>query len=381
LRFLVRDTGIGIAPEVQPYLFDPFMQGDGSINRRFGGTGLGLAICKQLVVKMSGEIGVESEPGRGATFWFTLGTSDAESLPDEAGPGSFSDSLRVMIATENDSSRDVLQRYLSAWSLDHETASVSQTLPALRRAAQAQRPFDIIFLESARGEHEPVDLARCIRSEPECAGAQLILLTTIARQWSQEKLRRLGISISLTKPIHPSRLHQAITWCVDDRGAPRPQAVGEELAPAAMNRERRREMRILVAEDNPVNQIVAEEILSELGYRVEMVDDGAQAIGALQESAYDAILMDCHMPVLDGYEATRQIRAMAWEDEARSRTPIIAVSASAFGEDRERALEAGVDDFLPKPYTADDLREMLARWLTEEVATPRSAKAIKPTAA
>ncbi len=367
LRFEVTDTGIGIPSDVQPRLFQSFTQADNSTRRRFGGTGLGLAISKQLVERMGGKIGLESEPGRGSTFHFTIRLTKAEPGGLAAQPAPLADSLvgiRALVVDDNATNRSILHHYLVAWGMDDTVVEDGpRALEQLRYAARRGKPFQLAILDMQMPGMDGIELADKIRSDPSIAETRLVLLTSVDTVADDEAARRLGFSSRLRKPVRHRQLHRTIRTAIGLGVQPSPRRAraaggGPRGGAAAGGRHR-----VLVAEDNSVNQMVILRILEKLGYRADVVANGIEAIDALERSPYDAVLMDCQMPDMDGYEATIRIREL---EAGSRRTPIIALTASVLQEDRERCRAAGMDDFLPKPVTQADVRTALDRWLGDE---------------
>jgi two-component system sensor histidine kinase/response regulator len=370
VRFEVRDTGIGVDPEVKPRLFESFVQADGSTTRRFGGTGLGLAISRRLVELMGGEIDFESQPGRGSAFWFTA-RFERQALEPAAPPASSARLLgrRVLVVDDNATNRQILRQQLAHWGLRVTTAeSGPRALAALREGALSSRAFDLAILDMKMPGMDGLSLARAIKGDDALGAVRLVLLTSLGQRGHGVEASRIGISAYLTKPVDETDLYD----CLVEVFAPGRARRASSLVTRHTLRERRPPAgaRILVAEDNEVNQKVAVRLLEKLGYRVEVAENGRQAVEACRRSRYDAVLMDGQMPGLDGFAATRQIREL--EGEAR-RTPIIAMTASAMKGDRERHLEAGMDDYVTKPVTPEALGTALRRWVKTPVA------ALEPT--
>jgi PAS domain S-box-containing protein len=376
VRFEVRDTGIGIDPELRPRLFQSFVQADGSASRRYGGTGLGLAISKRLVSLMGGAIDVESRPGRGSTFRFTV---RFERQAPEAAPLSVPTARlagrRVLVVDDNATNRQILKQQLGYWGLRTTAVdSGTKALGALLQAA-AGPAYDIAILDMKMPEMDGLALGRAIRDEPSLAGVRLILLTSFGQRGHGAEASRIGISAYLTKPVDEADLYDCLV-----------EVLGEgqrKKAPRLVTRHSLRELRppvaarVLVAEDNEVNQKVAVRILEKLGYRVEVADDGREALEACARTRYDAVLMDGQMPGTDGYEATRRIRE---GETGGERLPIIAMTASAMKGDRERCLEAGMDDYVSKPVTPESLEAVLRRWVGAPAAPAEKAAAASPAA-
>ena len=380
VRFEVVDTGIGISPEAQTGLFEAFSQVDGSTSRRHGGTGLGLAISKQLAELMDGSIGVASERGVGSTFWFTVrlrkpsraATSARRARP----PRPPLCARRVLIVDDNATNRALLERQLTSWGVRSVSVEDGPRALALLRAA-GEPPFDLAILDMQMPGMDGLELARGIKAHPVTRTVPLILLTSMGLRGLAEDARRAGIAACLSKPVRQSHLYDCLatvmTPCDDGpTGAaglvnasppgqvPHRAAAARHPAGGAASY-----ARVLVAEDNVVNQKVTCRMLERLGYRVDVVGDGAEALEALTRIAYDAVLMDCQMPEMDGFEATAAIRARehggvsAWPER---RTPIIALTANALQGERERCLAAGMDDYISKPVKMDELAAVLRRW-------------------
>jgi PAS domain S-box-containing protein len=357
LRFEVIDTGIGIGIDQQTTIFESFTQADSSTTRRYGGTGLGLAISQQLVTLMSGEIGVQSAVGTGSTFWFTLPATIADS-PEQRPRRNDLGGTRVLVVDDNATNRVMLGRTLESWGVEHQDApDAPSALRALRDGAAGGLPFDAALLDLHMPGVDGLTLASQITADPSIASVALVLLTSSAQRGEASLAEAAGMAGYLAKPVHPVQLHACLaTVLATGAGAAArvPIVTRHRLAERAI-----RGGTVLLAEDNPVNQRVACGILQALGYRVEVVSDGREAVAAAALASFDAILMDCQMPEMDGYEATRLIRAA--EGTAR-RTPIVAVTASAMQQDRQRCLDAGMDDHLAKPLRRDQLAVILERF-------------------
>ncbi len=360
-RFEIRDTGIGIAPEDQREIFDSFTQADGSTTRSFGGTGLGLSISRRIVEAMGGRMGVKSEPGRGSTFWFTVhfeGSQAGDSQP--LGLAQLT-GTRILIVDKNATNRRIIEKLLLLWGLSPESASSAEEgLALLRAAAFESRAFELVLLDHNLPDMDGIDLARRIQADPVIARTKRIMLTSAGLLGSREAAVDAGVDECLRKPVRREHLATAIVLTLGPKWEP------PWLDPPSTDRERipKRSGSVLVAEDNPVNQKVATGFLTRLGYESHVVADGEEAVRALKNQIFDAVLMDCHMPVLDGLQATRKIRM---EEIEGDRIPILALTAGASSEDRQRALAADMDDYLAKPFSCRELDEMLARWITPPV--------------
>jgi PAS domain S-box-containing protein len=366
VRFSVQDTGIGVDAATRDRLFQPFTQADGSVTRKYGGTGLGLAISRRLVELMGGQIGLESAPGAGSTFWFTARLAPAQDCP--ATPPATPDlaRLRVLLVDDHQTHRGILERYLRSWGMDVAGAPSG---PLARRdliaAARAGTPFDLVITDLAMPEMDGFALARAIQRDPALAGTRLILLTAFDDRGQGEQALQAGFAAYLTKPVKRSLLLSSIAATISR--APRAPAVAL-AAPATPAQPATSGPPILLVEDHPVNQQLALRQLQRLGYAAQVVANGRAAVEAVAGAArpYALILMDCQMPELDGYAATRAIREL--ERAGARRVPIVAMTADALPGTREACLAAGMDDYLSKPVQREALGRMLEVWLAEPVA-------------
>jgi two-component system, sensor histidine kinase and response regulator len=359
VHFEVRDTGIGIAPEDQARMFDPFSQADSSTTRRFGGTGLGLAIAKQLIELMHGDLGCDSEIDRGTTFWFEI-PLEAQHSDEAEGPTRLPDfeALRALIVDDNATNRLILHEQLSSWGMHPDEACDGfEALDIMRGAASRGEAYDLAVLDLNMPGMDGLELARTITDEPTIADARLFLLSSSGRVTS-EVSEAAGLSGTLTKPVRQSELFNCLIDGLrpDDAAEPEPPPAPTVTPPTNGNRGT-----VLLVEDNTMNQLVASRIVGKLGYRVEIAENGREAITALAEQPFDAVLMDCQMPEMDGYEATREIRQR--EAETGAHLPVIAMTAAAMDGDREACLAAGMDDYITKPIRSEDIDQALDRWL------------------
>ncbi|PYJ95681.1 MAG: hybrid sensor histidine kinase/response regulator [Verrucomicrobia bacterium] len=359
LRFLIQDTGLGISPEVQQTLFQPFIQADSSTTRKYGGTGLGLAISRHLVEMMRGSIGVESAVGRGSTFWFTVTVQkqprDGTALvPRE----DLFAQQRILVVDDNQTNRKVLQHYLRSWRLNSEcVSSGSEALRALRQAATEGKPFDLVITDLRMPEMDGLMLTRAIRADPDIPRPKVILATSVARHLSDAEAREYGVDECLIKPLKQSQLYNGLIHVLTGQKAAR-SVEGEELLSTLEQAAPPKHLRVLVAEDNSINQKVALQQLRRLGYTADVVANGLEVLATLEQIPYDVILMDCQMPEMDGYEATRRIR----QGEREKRLPplrIVAMTANAMEGDREKCLDAGMNDFITKPVRVEELEAVL----------------------
>ena len=354
----MKDTGIGIAREVQERLFQAFRQADTSTTRKYGGTGLGLAIAKQLVLLMGGEIGVSSSVGNGSTFWFTAKFGVQADAPQTAATAPLDlCGLRVLIVDDNPTNRHILHCQLSSWKMVPTCVSSGKEALSTLKNALATKPFDLAILDMQMPEMDGLMLARTIKADAATAGICLMILTSMGHM-SSEETQKAGVAAYLTKPVKQSLLYDQIASVVS--GIPK-----EAMPERAMQKDvhssspATKSTRILVAEDNVINQMVTLGQLQKLGYCADLAVNGLEVLIALRKKDYEIILMDCQMPQMDGYEATRRIRA----DSSLARQPkIIAVTAHAMAGDSAKCLASGMDDYISKPVKLEDMGAKIARW-------------------
>ena len=377
ISLCVEDTGIGIEAAAQERIFDHFSQADGSTTRKFGGTGLGLTISKRLVEMMGGSIRVESAPGRGSKFCIDLSLPKAAKLPQARLQPVEMAGVRVLVVDDNQTNRDILQQQLEGWRMRVTCVeSGDAALQSMEQAVRTGAPFELAILDMHMPKMDGLQLARTIHAQPSLATTRLMMLTSTYSHADPKAREAVGILRHVNKPIRRADLYQVIrSVMASDGTAPERSATaaGKDL-PGVSGR-------VLLVEDNPVNQQVAQAMLAKLGIPADLASDGREAVEKVQAHAYDLVLMDCQMPVMDGFEATAEIRRL--RAGHATRLPIVALTANAMQGDRQKCLEAGMDDFLSKPYTLTQLQMALARWLpaADPIADQRTRAAEEAPAA
>ncbi|MFT7465536.1 MAG: two-component system sensor histidine kinase/response regulator, partial [Pseudohongiellaceae bacterium] len=383
LRFEVRDSGIGISEEARQRLFEPFTQEDGSSTRKYGGTGIGLAMCQLLTEAMGGAIGVDGQAGAGSTFWFT--TVFDQIVQDdisETRGRALLNGLRVLVVDDRATNRTIFSRECKGWGMTpSEAESGAEALQLASEAFAQGEGFDLVLLDMQMPDMNGLQTAERFKQDPALAHIPLVMLTSAATSDSRGEDEQAGIAARLIKPIHQQQLLNCLTRLIAAapgvNATPAAEVTETSSEPAAPSAPHQRSScpRVLVVEDNVVNQKVALRLLSKLGYEADVAHHGAEAVEALAQQPYGAILMDCQMPVMDGFEATREIRRI---EGAHSHTPILAMTANGLVSDRKIALAAGMDDYISKPVMADALRDMLAQWIAPE--TEEDSRSPDPTA-
>ena len=412
IRFEVTDSGIGISPETQAKLFQPFVQADSSTTRKYGGTGLGLSICKQLVELMGGHIGVRSTEGQGSTFWCTTHLHKQAGAPRAVLPTGDLAGKRILIVDDNESNRLILHHMVSSWGMVDELAEdASAAFVRIEEARQRGTPYELAILDVVMPGKDGLQLARELQQHPTGSGIRLVVMTSILQRGHAEQARQAGAMGYLPKPVRHDELRDCLRTVLGlSMDRPPSETTTPPIIPQLVTRhtvaENVQHQRLLIVEDNLVNQKLAVRMVEKLGYKPDVVENGQEALTALSKATYAAILMDCQMPVMDGFETTTHIR----EREASGthstvgtphstrceppeaghhtaddsmgdrspRIPIIAVTANAMQGDRERCLAAGMDDYLTKPIKLDELRATLGRW-TSGSASPLSPDKREPT--
>ncbi len=378
LRFAVRDTGIGIPEDKTDMLFEKFTQMDTSVTRRFGGTGLGLAISKQLVQLMGGDIGAKSKLGKGSEFWFTarLSKEQTRNLPE---PRQQTDlqGIRAMIVDDNATNRAILVKRLASWGMRPvEVPDAPSALKIFRKGVEEGDPFRIALIDMQMPDMDGMQLGRAIREEAGPSDTRLVMLTSLGTRGDARRFEAAGFSAYLTKPLRHQELRDLLLLVLTNGDGPTPiykSIFTRHTAREVKDRFTGSRSRILLAEDNMTNQQVALGILKNLGLSVDAVTNGIEAIEALKRIPYDVVLMDIQMPELDGLEATRRIRD-ARTGVLDSRIPIIAMTAHAMQGDREKFIAAGMDGYVSKPVSIENLARILEKWLVPKQNNPLEEK-------
>ena len=367
IRFEIRDTGIGIPANRIDALFSPFTQVDGSTTRKYGGTGLGLAICKQLTELMGGKIGIISEEGKGSTFWFTARFEKriSEELEDpEALKRTEIAGTKILVVDDNETNRLLMATLLKHWGCPHESAPEAETgLALLREAALQGDPFRVALLDHEMPGMDGSELGRRIKADPLLESTLMIMVTSIVMRGDVALLQQIGFDGYLPKPVRQAQLHDCIAISLgrSKQASSNSTQVVSVITKHTVAEAAQSGIRILLAEDNIINQKVAQSILGKIGYKADVVANGIEAVKALEMINYDVVLMDCQMPEMDGFQATAIIRDKD-SKVLNHAVPIIAMTANAMKGDREMCIEAGMDDYLAKPVKKDELAALLEKW-------------------
>jgi len=373
LHFAVRDTGIGIPKEKQKVIFGAFAQADGSTTRKYGGTGLGLTISRQLTRLMGGEMAVDSQPGKGSTFWFTVRVERQSALTATlAKPASDLRGFRVLIVDDNTTNCNILLHQTMSWGMQSQTADDGpQALEMLHAAAQRGQAYDLAIVDLQMPGMSGFDLGRAIKSDPLIASTRLALLTSFGVKGHGKQALECGFAAYLMKPVRQLQLYDCLATMMGSSLTEDARADGEAASQVLVTRHSLAEARaargrILLAEDNEVNRLVALSLLEKQGYRVDSVSNGGEVLQALARTKYAAVLMDCQMPEMDGFETTQAIRET--EKVSGQHITIIALTANAMQGDRERCLAVGMDGYVSKPIRGKELFEAI------EKLTPRGPR-------
>ncbi|NHZ44528.1 response regulator [Massilia aquatica] len=368
LRFEVHDTGIGVSREARSRIFDAFSQADSSTTRKYGGTGLGLAISRQLVELMGGKIGVDNASPQGSIFWFTVSFDKRRVDPNMLDASlRMSEGMRVLIVDQQADSRASLERQLAEWQVASDSAvSAADAVDRLLEAARAGRPYEVAIIDMDLERTSGLSLAAGIKGDPATSATRIMLISDNRLAADPVQRREAGVAYQLIKPARAADLFECIM--TRPRGKPASALAPSPLAPARAPLtpagRRLRRQRVLLAEDNPVNVEVATAMLDSLGLGVYCARNGAEALAAARTDGYDVVLMDCQMPVMDGFAATAEIRRHERECGRARTLPIIAITANALQGDQEACLAAGMDDYLSKPFTQQELATVIGRWIT-----------------
>jgi len=365
IRFEVSDTGIGILPDRLEKLFKPFSQVDASTTRRYGGTGLGLSISKRLVELMNGQIGVQSRSGQGSTFWFTLLLEKKimETKEDHPGIGNLT-GKKILVVDDYSTNREILATYLSHWKcVFQETADAAEALQILKNAAENGNPFDLVLSDYMMPVMDGEQLGRLIQADPLLKNTLMVMITSVGLRGDATRMKEAGFNGYLVKPIKRSQLFDCLLMVFGLAGQKDDDRQKSTLITRhTVTEAERLKVRILLAEDNAINQKLALYLIEKFGYRADAVANGKEAVDALAMVPYDLVLMDVQMPEMDGFEATQMIRNPQSQVQNHS-VPIIAMTAHALKGDQERCLEAGMDDYLPKPIEPNELLRVIEKHL------------------
>ncbi|PCI23076.1 MAG: hypothetical protein COB67_13085 [SAR324 cluster bacterium] len=367
LYFAVMDTGIGISPEQQKFVFQPFSQADGSTTRKYGGTGLGLSITRRLIQLMGGDLMLDSTAGKGSTFSFMANLKVLPSEKDGFIPHPELKHKRCLVLVGAQANFDVCQSIMGCWSMKiHPAADRLDALERLLKAAEQGMPFDIILVDEHIAKQENYQFIHQIQDYPQLTACRIIHMLALGQELKSPLLPKDGKELSILKPIRRRPLHRALMQaCSLEQQVTKVEA--EPRAKKELPISQAANHHILLAEDNPTNQKLALKVLEKLGYqRVDVADNGQEAWDKVREHQYDLVLMDCQMPVMDGYQATIQIRKM---EQGTRHTPIIAMTANAMKGDREKCLHVGMDGYISKPFKKQMLNQILQEWLVRHENT------------
>lgn len=367
LLFEVVDTGIGITPEVMAHLFKPFSQGDASVSRKYGGTGLGLIISQRLIEFLGGKIGVDSTPGKGTRFWFTIKVKEVTATTLNIIEFYLSQlkNMRVLIVDDNEINRTIFSAQTHSWGMRCDLAvNGEEALEKMLDAKQKGDPYRLILLDYNMPGMDGLELAEKISKNKNLINTPILMLTSLGLPVARDKLDQLNIAMHLTKPVRQSKLYEAIISTLKNISQTE-YAEYEGIERRKTNMKQKQAI-VLLAEDNAINQQVAIHILERFGYHwVDIANNGIEAINAFNQKHYDLIFMDCQMPEMDGYTATKKIREIE-QIKGLTRVPIIAMTAHALKGDKELCLKSGMDDYLAKPVRIPELKQIITRWLPDD---------------
>jgi two-component system, sensor histidine kinase and response regulator len=377
VRISVIDTGIGIPKDSMGRLFQSFSQVDSSTTRKYGGTGLGLTISKQLAEKMGGRISVESKEGKGSTFWFTaVFKKQTEARGEKRVLPMDIKGKRFLIVDDNKTNRYILEKQLTLWECRYEEASGGEeALEKLKAASNAKDPFEIAILDMQMPKMDGAELGTRVKQNPDLKNTILVLMSSMGQRGDAKQLKDIGFAAYLIKPVKQSQLFECLTTvaCMHKESEAKQQAA--IVTRHSLVEDHKHNTRILLAEDNRINQKVAINILKKLGYSADIAANGKEAVKALKMIPYNIVLMDCQMPEMDGYDATREIRNPDSKVQDHNVT-IIAMTANAMNEDREKCLKSGMDDYLSKPVKPQELDTMLKKWLSKKSESSSSKQSL-----
>ncbi|HPI56244.1 MAG TPA: response regulator [Syntrophales bacterium] len=377
IRFAVEDTGIGISEENLEFIFEKFTQADASMTRRYGGTGLGLAISRQIVEFMGGIIGVSSTLGRGSTFWFTVRLGLDKAPQARTVPSASLGGVCVLVVDRNKINRQTLLEMMSNWGMKGDAVPTSEEAVAvMRRAFTSGQPYQIAIIDSNLEDDSTESIGRRIKSDPQLTDTVLIVITAVGKRGDAKRLSDAGFAAYLVRPIHQATLMEALAtaWGSKLQGVTTPLITRHTLAearvsqvPSAPGHSASAGARILVVEDNPLNQKLALRMLEKLGCHADLAGNGRDAVSLVEKGGYDLVFMDCQMPEMDGYEASAIIRRR--EKESGGHLPIIAMTAHTLTGDRDKCMEAGMDDYISKPIRKEDILHVIGKWMPGREAT------------
>jgi CheY-like chemotaxis protein len=368
-RFAVEDSGIGISEEKLEFIFEKFTQADASMTRRYGGTGLGLAISKQIVEFMGGTIGVTSTLGRGSTFWFTIPLGLGETPQSLSIPTANLEGVRVLIVDRSKINRQTLLDLTSNWGMKGDAVPTSEeALAALRGAFASGRPYGIAIIDSGLQDDDTESVGRRIQSDPQLKDTVLIAIAAVGKRGDARRFSEAGFAAYLVRPIHTAMLMEvlATAWGSKLQGVAAPLITRHTLAEARASQAPARVsgsegVHVLIAEDNLLNQKLALKMMEKLGCRADLAGNGREALRMIERGRYDLVFMDCQMPDMDGYEASAIIRRR--EKESGGHLPIIAMTAHAMTGDRDKCMEAGMDDYISKPIRREEILQAISKWV------------------